>query len=103
MLLVNLYFKPPRLNTKKGLTPVKQLIRFNRAGRAGGETRNIFWNGFDLNILILDRIYMIHKDYVFFLPHFPEENEETKSAYRRKKIHPPKVPNSYNSITTMDE
>jgi hypothetical protein len=28
---------------------------------------------------------MILQDYAFFLPHFPDENEETKSAYRRSK------------------
>jgi hypothetical protein len=41
---------PPRLNMKKGLTPVKQLIRFNRAGWAGGIfhgiTLRIVRNGF---------------------------------------------------------
>jgi len=34
--------------------------------------------------LILDRINMIFR-IIFFLPHFPEENEETKSAKRRKR------------------
>jgi hypothetical protein len=31
--------KCPRLNINKGLTPVKQKIRFNWAGRAGENTK----------------------------------------------------------------
>jgi hypothetical protein len=26
------------------------------------------------------------QDYFFVLPHFPEENEETQSAFRRKNV-----------------